>query len=89
MGTKLKGMLNLSKIRKDLIVANKNLDKCVWIDIVPNKDGEDKYGNTHSIQIWDKESKKAIYLGNLRPEEFGAKGAGQSAPKEEEEPLPF
>lgn len=92
MGKKLTGMLNLSKIPKSLITANKNLDKVLWIDIVPNKDGEDKYGNTHSIQVWDKEAKKAVYLGNLKPQDFG--GKAETAPKEsgnsdETEDLPF
>ena len=77
MATKLNGMLNLSKIDKGLITTNKNGDKVVYVDIVPNKDGADQYGNTHSIQLYNKEEKKVIYLGNLKPYEFGGKGGSR------------
>ena len=74
MAQKLTGLINLSKIPKNLITKNKNDESTIWVDIVPNKDGVDKYGNTHSIQIYDKANRKAIYLGNLKTEEFGKKG---------------
>lgn len=78
MGHKLHGMLNLTKIPKRLITENKNGEKVLWIDIVPNRGGADQYGNTHSIQIYDKEAGKAVYLGNLKDVEFGQKA--ESAP---------
>ena len=71
MGHKLHGVLNLTKIPKRLITENKNGEKVLWVDIVPNRGGADQYGNTHSIQIYDKEAGKAIYLGNLKTVEFG------------------
>ena len=93
MAKKLTGMLNLSKIPKHLITTSKNGDKVIWIDIVPNKDGEDKYGNTHNIQVYDKdgeEGRKITFLGNLKPQEFGAKGGSKSQPsKEDNDDLPF
>lgn len=78
MGHKLHGVLNLTKIPKRLITENKNGEKVLWVDIVPNRGGADQYGNTHSIQIYDKEAGKAIYLGNLKDVEFGQKA--ESAP---------
>lgn len=78
MGHKLHGMLNLTKIPKRLITENKNGEKVLWVDIVPNRGGADQYGNTHSIQIYDKEAGKAVYLGNLKDVEFGQKA--ESAP---------
>lgn len=93
MATKLNGMLNLSKIDKGLITTNKNGDRVIYIDIVPNKDGADQYGNTHSIQLYNKEEKKVIYLGNLKPYEFGGKGGSQSTAQAKEnndsDDLPF
>lgn len=77
MAKKLNGMLNLSKIPKELITITKSGDKAIFVDIVPNKNGADQYGNTHSISIYDKENRKTIYLGNLKEKEFGG---GTSAP---------
>ena len=75
MATKLTGMVNLSRIPKSLITKNKNNESVIWVDIVPNRNGADQYGNTHSIQLYDKEAKQVIYLGNVKPQEFGGKGA--------------
>ena len=72
MATKLHGMLNLSKIDKSLIVTNQKGEKVLWVDIVPNKGGEDQYGNTHTLQIYNKDTRATIYLGNFKPQEFGS-----------------
>jgi hypothetical protein len=73
MAKKLNGMMILSKIPRDLIGQTQKGEKCIFVDIVPRKGGADKYGNTHSIQIYDKEAKQVIYLGNLKTVEFGQK----------------
>lgn len=76
MAQKLTGLLNLSRIPKGLITKNKNNESTIWVDIVPKWNGADQYGNTHSIQLYDKEAKQVIYLGNVKPQEFGgSKGA--------------
>ena len=74
MAQKLTGLINLSRIPKELITKNKNNESTIWVDIVPNRNGADQYGNTHSIQLYDKANRKPIYLGNLKTEEFGKKG---------------
>lgn len=74
MAQKLTGLINLSKIPKELIVKTKKGESAIFVSVVPNKDGVDQYGNTHSIQLYDKENRKPIYLGNLKTEEFGKKG---------------
>lgn len=87
MATKLTGLINLTKIPKRLIGETKKGDKCIFIDIVPNKNGKDEYGNTHSVSIYDKENRETIYLGNLKTKEFGG---GNSAPQDaEKDDLPF
>lgn len=80
-------MLNLSKIDKSLITTNTKGDKVLWVDVVPNYGGEDQYGNTHSIQLYNKDTRSTIYLGNLRPQEFGSAGATESEGTTED--LPF
>ena len=92
MAKKLTGLLNLSKIPKELIGQTKKGSKCIYVDIVPNRNGADDYGNTHTITLYDKNTKQTIYLGNLKEVEFGKSGAaapaGQPTPSEEND-LPF
>ena len=93
MAKKLTGLLNLSKIPKELIGQTKKGEKCIFIDIIPNRNGADEYGNTHTITLYNKNTKQTIYLGNLKTQEFGKSGAatpaGQPASSEEEDDLPF
>ena len=92
MARKLNGMLVLSRIPKELIGQNKKGDKVIYVDIVPNRNGADDYGNTHTITLYNKNTKQTIYLGNLKEVEFGKSGAatpaGQPASSEEDD-LPF
>ena len=87
MATKLRGVLNLRKIKKSLITVNSKGEKIIFIDVVPNKNGADQYGNTHALTMFDRDEGRPIYLANLKPEEFGATVAHDSA--ETKEDLPF
>lgn len=87
MATKLHGVLNLSKIKKSLITVNSKNDRVIYIDVVPNKNGADQYGNTHALTMFDRDEGRPIYLANLKPEEFGAAIAHD--PAETKEDLPF
>ena len=75
MAEKLNGRITLSKIPKDLIQTSQNGEKFIYVDIVPNRNGADQYGNTHSVSIYDKQKRERVYLGNLKPQEFGQNGA--------------
>ena len=94
MAKKLNGRLYLSKIPKELVLADDKGRKYIYIDIVPNRNGADDYGNTHAITLYNKNTKQTIYLGNLKEVEFGKSGAatpaGQPAfPVEDDMDLPF
>lgn len=93
MAKKLNGRLYLSKIPKELVLVDDKGRKYIYVDIIPNRNGADNYGNTHTITLYDKTTKQTIYLGNLKEVEFGKSGAatpaGQPAPSVEEEDLPF
>ena len=94
MAKKLNGRLYLSKIPKELVLVDNNGRKYIYVDIVPNRNGADDYGNTHTITLYNKNTKQTIYLGNLREVEFGKRGAatpaGQPAPSVEDDgDLPF
>ena len=92
MAKKLTGLLNLSKIPKELIGQTKKGEKCLFVDIIPNRNGADEYGNTHTITLYNKNTKQTIYLGNLKEVEFGKSGAatpaGQPATAVEDD-MPF
>lgn len=88
MPKKLTGLLNLSKIDKSLIGNTKKGDKCIFIDIVPIKGGQDEYGNTHNITLYNKNTKQTIYLGNLKTQEFGGGGGATTTAPGLRNPLP-
>ena len=94
MAKKLNGRLYLSKIRKELVLGDDKGRKYIYVDIIPNRNGADDYGNTHTITLYNKNTKQTIYLGNLKEVEFGKSGAatpaGQQASSEEDNSdLPF
>ena len=78
-------MLNLSKISKDLVFTTQKGNKAIFIDIVPNKNGADQYGNTHAVTLYNKETRETIYLGNLKPQQFGTAAAPKGAPASHDE----
>lgn len=81
MAQKITGMLNLSKIPKNLLFTTKHGDKAIFIDIVKKKDGADQYGNEYTICLYDKENRKNIFLGDMKVQEYGNGGsAPTSAP---------
>lgn len=99
MATKLRGLLNLSKIDKNLIVKNKKGESCLWVDILEIRNAPDQYGNTHTITTYNADTKETRYLGDFKPQEFGAPRSQAPAapaapapaqePAKEEEDLPF
>ena len=91
--TKWHGRINLSKIDKNLIVSDKNGNKCIWVDILEKKE-PDQYGNTHTITMYNKEKRETIYLGDFKPQEFGNGSQAQADPalrelQNSDEDLPF
>ena len=89
MAQKLNGRLSLSKIPKELIQTSQNGDKFIYVDIVPNRNGADQYGNTHSISVYDKQNRRTIYLGNLKPQEFGGQGGNGGGHSNGSDDLPW
>lgn len=79
MATKLHGMINLSKIDKSLITTNQRGEKVLWVDMVPRRAGADQYGNTHSLQLYNRDTREVIYLGDFKPQEFGEPSTAPAA----------
>lgn len=93
MAKKLNGRLYLSKIPKELVLVDNNGRKYIYVDILSNRNGADDYGNTHTITLYNKNTKQTIYLGNLKEVEFGKSGAATPpeppVPSAEDDDLPF
>ena len=91
MAKKLNGRLYLSKIPKELVLADDKKRKYIYVDIVPNRNGADEYGNTHTITLYNKNTKQTIYLGNLKEVQFGsgAPGLRNPLPSTDDIDMPF
>lgn len=91
MARKLNGRLYLSKIPKELVLGDDKGRKYIYVDIVPNRNGADEYGNTHTITLYNKNTKQTIYLGNLKEVQFGsgAPGLRDPLPSTDDIDLPF
>ena len=89
MATKLNGRLYLSKIPKELVLGDDKGRKYIYVDIVPNRNGADEYGNTHTVTLYNKNTRETTYLGKLKTQEFGAPAQGLGDPLPETEDLPF
>ena len=71
MSQLLSGRINLSKIPKDLIRYNNAGEAFVWVDVAERREPS-QYGDTHNISIYDSANRQKIYIGELRPKEFGS-----------------
>jgi hypothetical protein len=84
----IKLSVNLSKLPKEKITTSASGDK--WINLVlwENRDGVDKFGNTHSLTVSKNKDEKDtpnIYCGNGKDSNVEAK---PSEPKQNNEPKP-
>ena len=91
-GKKYWGSINLDAIKEAIQGGvqpfegkkGKYLEVNVWVNDEP-----DQFGNSCSIQVYNKETKQATYLGNLKLSEFNAMPAGAAPAKSNEPDLPF
>lgn len=77
MSNRLKGFLRLSAIPKNLIQTTKSGAKGVYVSIAELRE-PGKFGETHTMTIWDTEAKKAIYICDLKPDVWESKKAENS-----------
>lgn len=93
-GVKYWGSINLDAIKEAIAGGvkpyegkkGKYLEVSVWVNDEP-----DQFGNSCSIQVYNKDSKQATYLGNLKKSDFqnNTNGAPASAPAADTPDLPF
>lgn len=77
--------INLSKIPKDKIF---NGEKGKYIDVQIAEMREPKYGNTHTMYIYDSATKTKTYIGEGKLFTFGGQQQ-QSAPQQPKEEKTF
>lgn len=63
------GIINLSRIPKDLIRENRNGDKIVYADFSERRTPS-QYGDTHYLKLYDSTNRQQIYIGDFRPSNF-------------------
>ena len=64
------GIINLSKIPKDLIRENRNGDKIIYVDFAERR-APSQYGDTHYLKMNDSATRTQHYIGDFRPRTIG------------------
>ena len=64
------GIINLSKIPKELIRENRNGDKIIYVDFAERR-APSQYGDTHYIKMYDSATRTQHYIGDFRPRTIG------------------
>ena len=88
MATIYTGIINLSRIPKELIQTKQNGDKFIYVDFSERKTPS-MYGDTHYLKVYDKTNRESIYLGDFRPRELGAAAEHAQAEAKPEPVLPY
>lgn len=73
------GIINLSRIPKDLIRENRNGDKIVYADFAERRTPS-QYGDTHYLKLYDSTNRQQIYIGDFRPSNFSKSAPAPAAP---------
>ncbi len=92
-GTKYWGSINLNAIKEAIEGGVKPFEgkkgKYLEVSVFVNEE-PDQFGNSLSISVYNKESKQATYLGNLKKSDFNDAPQGATPVKTQEDPdLPF
>lgn len=64
------GIINLSKIPKELIRENRNGEKIIYVDFAERR-APSQYGDTHYIKMYDSATRTQHYIGDFRPRTIG------------------
>lgn len=63
------GVINLSKIPKELIKKNRNGESIIYADFSERR-SPSAYGDTHYLKLYDSTNRQQIYIGDFRPSNF-------------------
>jgi hypothetical protein len=71
------GIINLSKIPKELIRENRAGEKIIYVDFAERRTPS-AYGDTHYIKLYDAANRQTHYIGDFRPREIGGSAPAPS-----------
>lgn len=81
------GIINLSRIPKELIRENRAGDKIIYVDFAERKTPS-QYGDTHYLKLYDAANRQSHYIGDFRPRELGNGATAGQAPAPAAAPAP-
>lgn len=87
MATKLTGRLFLGKIPKEAIQTANDGGKFIYVDVLERR-APGKYGETHTITMYDKNTRQTVYLADLKPVEFGVQQEAPAPANNYRQPAP-
>ena len=73
------GVINLSKIPKELIKKNRNGESIIYADFSERR-SPSAYGDTHYLKLYDSVNRQQIYIGDFRPSNFSKSAPAPAAP---------
>lgn len=86
------GVINLSKIPKELIKKNRNGESIIYADFSERR-SPSLYGDTHYLKVYDSTNRQQIYIGDFRPSNFNRTApeapAAAAAPAPAPSPAPM
>ena len=81
------GVINLSKIPKELIKKNRNGESIIYADFSERR-SPSAYGDTHYLKLYDSVNRQQIYIGDFRPSNFQKAAPAPEAPAPASAPAP-
>lgn len=81
------GVINLSKIPKELIKKNRNGESIIYADFSERR-SPSAYGDTHYLKLYDSVNRQQIYIGDFRPSNFQKAAPAPEAPVPVSAPAP-
>lgn len=74
---KVRITIDVAKLPASAIFKNSEGRKFIIVDVAARRDGEDQYGKTHTVSVWDRASDKRIYVGAGKLEVVGESAPAQ------------
>ena len=69
---KVRISIDVAKLPAAAIYRNGEGRKFIIVEVAPRKDGEDQFGKTHTVSVWDAQTEQRVYVGSGKAETIGA-----------------
>ena len=69
---KIRISIDVAKLPSAAIFRNGEGRKFIIVEVAPRKDGEDQFGKTHTVSVWDAQAEQRVYVGSGKAETIGA-----------------